>query len=157
MPYPNPVSLAVRAWGAAAVFSDGTLWVGGDLFLAGRVPGTEMVRWGDETNWCQVELLGTGLVGIRQDGSLYATSSRGPLSSSWQEASRYRVWTALCAYHSTYLALASDGSVCLWNRTDPFVSHSHFQVGPISFQSRFLDSILAPSRVKARKFAEIRE
>ena len=123
----RPVSISFDGYGVAAVCDDGSLWVGGSLPYrllgqeAAQTASTEMVRYGEESDWKHVELVGRmTAVGIKRDGSMWTWELGGPAwrRDFWRPPlvplSEYTVWVSVCCYGRASLALGRDGTLCLW-------------------------------------------
>jgi hypothetical protein len=163
-PCNQPRSIAMSDQAIAAVCEDGSLWLGGDLTntVYARLLGEgqagmatrEMVRWGDDVDWKEIVFTGWGkVVGVKRDGSLRQWSLVwfGPWNGWVIPAimpSRYMDWVCAGSDGNAYLALARDGSLCLWG--DPEEGrYSDDWNGPD--QRR----LLMPSRIKARRIADL--
>jgi hypothetical protein len=157
------VSLSFDGNAVAAVCDDGTLWVGGHLlfrligFEAAERARTEMVRWGNESDWKQVEFLGQlTAVSVKHDGSLWSWGSgqvmwfRQNRLPPRELLSEYPVWTSICPYGNAFLALARDDTLCLWG-SRPEEDHSFNLLihGPEPI------GLLLPSRIHARQIADL--
>jgi len=161
----EPVSFALTYNAVASVCADGTLWIGGDLtnsayarligFGQAQRAGGEMVRWGNDSDWREVRFVSWGkAVGIKHDGSLWewdVNHTFGPVSG-WVTPptmpSHYSDWMSVCEDDNAFLALARDGSLCLWG--DP-------ENGGYDSWNGLPDSsrLLMPSRIKARRIADL--
>jgi hypothetical protein len=160
----EPVSIALSYCAVATVCADGTLWIGGDLTnsVYARLIGlglalppraaNEMVQWGNDSDWKEIRFVSWGkAVGIKRDRTLWewdATHVFGP-PSDWvvppRMPSRYADWLAVCEDNNAFLALARDGSLCLWG--DP---------GDIGVYNDYWNRrFLMPSRIKARRIADL--
>lgn len=161
----EPVSFSCSAHVVAAVCADGTLWLGGDLRdssyarlvsfeEAGRA-SSEMVRWGHDSDWREIHFVSWGKAeGIKRDGSLWEWNvSRlfGPEVPEWsvlpEMPSRYSDWITACEDNNAFLALARDGSLCLWGEQDYYSIDSW---NGLPDEQR----LLMPSRIKARRIAQ---
>ena len=154
----RPVSISYDGYGLAAICDDGSLWIGGGLpsRLLGReaakTAGTEMVRYGEESDWKHVELVGmfTG-VGIKRDGSMWTWELMGPVwrRDYWRlplvPLSEYSIWVSVCGYGRASLALGRDGTLCLWG--DPEGDPYFDRIG------RYSTRLLLPSRIHASEIA----
>src|SRR5262249_9015445 len=92
MPHSDPISVSVADEAIAAVFSDGSLWIGGGLARAAGRDSREMNRWGQDTDWQQVLVTPFAFAGLRQNGSLWrwnGLSGLNPTSSPFFTPSRY--------------------------------------------------------------------
>ena len=161
----DPVSFALTYNAVASVCADGTLWIGGDLTnspyarLAGvdqvRRATYEMVRWGSDSDWKQIRFVSWGqAVAIKRDGSLWEWDVKnlfGP-GSVWVTpptmVSHYADWISVCEESNAFLALARDGSLCLWGDPEPG-GYDSWNGLPNSRR------LLMPSRIKARRIAEL--
>lgn len=161
----EPVSLSLRTRVLAAVCGDGTLWIGGDLTNSvytrlvdpGRVPMArrEMVRWGRDSDWRQIRFVSWGkAAGVKRDGTLWEWDvdfSYGPMRG-WVVtptlSSRYEDWLAVGDDDNAYLALASDGSLCLWGNLQNPGYRQWDGLPPANL-------LLMPSRIKATRLAEL--
>ena len=112
-----------------------------------------MVRYGEETDWKQVELVETlTCAGLKQDGSLWAWES-GPLAwrhHAWPPRfvplSQYTIWAGMCSDNRELLAFGRDGSLCRWN----------LESGHLLEATRFDPTwLLLPSRIHAREIADL--
>ena len=160
----QPVCLSLSYKAIAAVCADGSLWIGGDLTnsvylrllgvdLAERAT-KEMVRWGHDSDWKEIRFVAWGkAVGIKRDGSLWEWNMNhvafGPITS-WVvppvNPSRYNTWVSVCDDNNAFLALAQDGSLCLWGEPDNG-GYDEWNPNP--------SRLTMPSRIKARKVAEL--
>lgn len=149
----------------AAVCGDGTLWLGGDLrnsifarlvsFEEAQRASSEMVRWGHDSDWREVHFIAPGkAVGIKRDGSMWEWEMMrpfGPAIPQWsvppEMAGRYSDWMAASEDNNAFLALARDGSLCLWG--EPF--YYVIDANGLPDEHR----LLMPSRIKARRIAEL--
>ncbi len=126
------------------VCTDGSLWIGG-LFADATTRGAtnELVRWGNDFDWKEVRFTRwQGAVGIKRDGSLWRWSGyRGPIYPT--KLSLYSIWVTACPYGHAFLALARDGSLCLWGDPDDPMIYDPADPDP--------SKLLLPSRLKARK------
>jgi hypothetical protein len=156
LPHDNPVSVSASSGLIAAVFNDGTLWIGGEL----RSGFHEMVEVNPRFGWRQVGVISpVSFAAIREDGSFWVstipTLPPKPLS-------RYRDWIALRPYYGRILTLAADGSLCRWQEpgdtpplTEGYVAlfiNQHFPLSTGYRPGRWF----APSQIKATKIADIR-
>jgi hypothetical protein len=156
----RPVSISFDGPGVAAVCADGSLWVGGRLPYGllsqtlAETASTEMVRFGEESDWKHVELVGslTG-VGIKRDGSIW-TWDTGGLYGRRQNSrpllvplSEYTIWVSVCGYGRASLALGRDGTLCLWG--DPEFDPNLDRTG------RYSTRLLLPSRIHAVQVADL--
>lgn len=157
---PQPVSISFDGDSLAAVCDDGSFWIGGSLttLLVGRgsakAASTEMVRYGEESDWIHVELVGRlSAVGIKRDGSMWAWNHIGPDwgRENWRlppvPLSEYTVWVSVCCYGSASLALGRDGTLCLWGdpEDNPYLDRT----------SRYFQRLLLPSRIHAVQVADL--
>jgi ABC-type transport system involved in multi-copper enzyme maturation permease subunit len=156
----RPVSISSDGYGVAAVCDDGSLWVGGSFPYrllgqeAAKTASTEMVRYGEESDWKHVELVGRmTAVGIKRDGSMWTWDLGGP---GWRRDNRrsppvplseYTVWVSVCSYGWASLALGRDDTLCLWGdpEGDPYPDRT----------GRYSRSLLLPSRIHAVQIAEL--
>ena len=157
----RPVSLSFDGSAVAAVCADGSLWVGGHLPIYRMLSldllqraKTEMVRWGNESNWERIEWLESmTAVAIKRGGSMWTWDKReiywvrDDSPAPLVPVSRYPVWTSVCSYHRAFLALGSDDTLCLWG--DPAASPYHFLDRPDP------GALLLPSRIRARVIADL--
>jgi ABC-type transport system involved in multi-copper enzyme maturation permease subunit len=161
----TPVSMALIERAVSMVCADGTLWIGGDLTntvwervlspAAALRSSHEMVRWTTEGGWAQVGFLGWGkAMGLKADGSLWEwdlTQSLAP-DGSWMvqqtRPSLFSDWISVCDDDNTFLALAQDGTLCVWGHADD----------PMYYDWQGLPDprrLLSKSRIKARKVADL--
>ena len=172
MPHPwldgactEPVSLSLSSHALAAVCGDGTLWIGGDLTNSGYArlvaPGLaqrasrEMVRWGNDSDWREIRFVSWDkAAGVKRDGTLWEWDVNfgfGPLRG-WVVtpimSSRYEDWLAVGEDENAYLALALDGSLCLWGDPEDRGYRSWNGLPDSSL-------LLMPSRIKATRIAEL--
>lgn len=156
----RPVYLSSSGFSLAAVCDDGTLWLGG--YMLGAFLGqeralratTRMVQFDQDTDWEQAAFPGTlqGF-GLKQNGTLLKWDSERLIFRGirWQvlprRTSDYSIWTSICPYRNAFLALSNDDMLCLWG--DP-EQHDFFDLnGPDPRR------LLVPSRIEARKFANL--
>ena len=163
-PCNRPVSLTLGSDAVAAVCEDGTLWIGGELTnsvymqLIGaakaRLAQREMVRWGNDSDWKEIQFVGWGqVVGIKRDGSMwewnftmwYGAWARWVIPLNMP--SQYMDWVTVCGKGNAFLALARDGTLSLWG--DPEEGHYYDWNGPDSRR------LMMPSRIKARRVADL--
>jgi len=159
--HPWFLSLNSSASAIAAVCRDGTLWVGGSYFFenyrmilpresAARAR-REMVRLENTRYWKEVRFVGwESLVALNQSGALWSWTRRfsdGGEIMGAEMPSQYSKWVSASPFdNDSFLALASDGKICLWGKPQ-------WNLG--DFTDR-LEKLLGPSRIKARTIAEIR-
>lgn len=161
-PCTRPISIDQNGDCIAIVADDGTLWIGGavtnspfrQLIDRGEVEraNQEMVRFGKDRNWNQFRFAGwKGAAGIKRDGSLLEWNL-GETFRPWRGwapppmmPSRYQDWIAVAQFDNAFLALARDGTLCLWG--DPEQGRYYDVNGPDPSR------LLMPSRIKARRFA----
>jgi ABC-type transport system involved in multi-copper enzyme maturation permease subunit len=153
----RPVSISYDGYGLAAVCDDGSLWLGGGSLpsrLLWHEANAEMVRYGEESDWKQVELVEnvTG-VGIKRDGSMWTWEFARPdwRRSFWRPPlvplSEYTLWVGVCSYGRASLALGRDGTLCLWG--DPEGDAYFDRTG------RYSTRLLLPSRIHAVEVADL--
>jgi alpha-tubulin suppressor-like RCC1 family protein len=156
----RPVSVSYDGPGVAVVCADGSLWVGGRLpygLLSQKLAETasaEMIRFGEETDWKHVELVGgLTVVGVKRDGSMW-TWETGGLYGHRQNSlpllvplSEYTLWVSVCGYGRASLALGRDGTLCLWG--DPEFDPNQDPTG------RYSTRLLLPSRIHAVQVADL--
>lgn len=159
----EPISFALSSRAVAAVCADGSLWIGGDLTNSayarligeGEAPlaSREMIRWGNDSDWREVRFVGWGkAVGVKRDGTLWewdVNQVLGPRAAWVAPAtmpSRFGDWISVCEDDNAFLALARDGTLCLWG--EPGYGGYDYNGLPYSNQ------LLAPSRIKARQIAD---
>ncbi len=156
----RPIYLSSNGLSLVAVCDDGTLWLGG--YALGAILGqdravsarTNMVQFGEDKDWEQAAFAGTlrGF-GLKRNGTLVKWDSDRVIFhiSRWQvplsRTSDYTIWTGICPYRNAFLALANDDMLCLWG--DPEENAFFDQNGPDPRR------LLMPSRIQARKFADL--
>jgi hypothetical protein len=162
----EPVSFTTRGRAVAMVCADGTLWIGGEdltnwvytRFIGGgpsQRAAREMVKWRGDFDWKEIQFVGWGrAVGIKGDGTLWewnVNRSYGPFMG-WEIPpnlpSRYSDWISVSEDDNAFLALARDGSLCLWG--DPERIRYDYWDG---YQDA--GNLLMPSRIKARRIADL--
>lgn len=163
-PCSQPRSMAMTDRAVAAVCADGTLWLGGDITNVSWArliapeqahrAAMEMVRWGNDSDWSQVQFAGWGeAVGVKRDGSLWEWDlHRGyGIWGGWvippTMPSLYMDWVAVYPDDNAFIALARDGSLCLWG--DPR------DYGYSEWNGPDPSRLLMPSRIKARRIADL--
>src|SRR5579883_2245727 len=163
----EPVSFALAESVVASVCADGSLWIGGDLtnsvfaqVIGGseaRRAGTEMVRWGADSDWREIRLLPWHkAVGLKRDGTIWEWDMHNLFRPNMislvtpTRPSRYADWLSVCEDNNAFLALARDGSLCLWG--DPYYRGYDYWYGYPDPKR-----ILMPSRIKARRVADLAE
>jgi len=162
----QPVSFTSKGHIVAMVCADGTLWIGGEeltnsvysRFIGGvsaQRSNTEMVRWRNDSDWKEIQFVGWGrAVGIKRDGTLWEWNSNRPFGPAMGWAvppnfpSRYSDWMSIADENNAFLALARDGSLCLWGDPEGFW---------YSYWDGYEDPrwLLMPSRIKARRVADL--
>ena len=159
-PCSDPISLSMNDRTLACVCPDGTLWLGCDLTNSSysRLVGPEliqrasreMVRWRTDSDWKEIHWVGWGkAVGIKRDGSLWEWNTIMGVGamSGWvippTIPSQYMDWLCAGGDNNAFLALARDGTLCLWG--DPDSSGYFDHDGPD--RRRWL----MPSRIKAHR------
>jgi hypothetical protein len=172
-PCAQPVSVTMTGDTLAYVCPDGTLWLGSDLTnsIYTRLIGPDkvqrathdMVRWGTDSEWREIHFVGWGkAAGIMRDDTLWVwnidQASFQPYTG-WAVSptmpSRYMDWIALGSIDNAFLALAKDGSLCLWGDPEGRPYEDWIGSDPeagIGFEPRRL---LMPSFIKARRIAEL--
>jgi hypothetical protein len=162
-PKQKPASISSSDNTLAVVYEDGTLWLGGELHLRmSALPGperaelssTQMVPWGDDSDWKEVKLYPWGrAIGTKRGGTLWqwhSFSSSSP-NSTWMVSrtrpSQFSDWLAVCWDLNGYLAFAGDGTLCLWAKTGI--------EGNYAFNNPDPSDLLLPSRLKARRITTI--
>jgi hypothetical protein len=157
-----PLSLSVSEFAPAAVAvinADGTLWLGGDvkwsrLIKAAQIERAahELVQVGHDSDWREVKFIAWGrMIAIKRDGSLWEWDGTWPSPGVDSvvpptRPSLYSDWITACADQRAFLALARDGSLCVWG--DPNDS------GYRGFGTPDPRRLLLPSRIQARKIAQ---
>jgi hypothetical protein len=122
--------------------------------LLGHEANTEMARYGEESDWKQVELVEnvTG-VGIKRDGSMWTWDA---VWGDWHRSfwrpplvrlSQYTIWDDVCGYGRASLVLGRDGTLCLWG--DPEGEPYFDRTG------RYSTRLLLPSRIHAVLVADL--
>jgi ABC-type transport system involved in multi-copper enzyme maturation permease subunit len=154
-----PASITMTDHAIACVCRDGTLWLGCDFANSGysrlvdsqfdKLPSQDLLRWGTDSDWKEIHWVGWGnqAVGIKRDGSMWewdinvANGMRTGWIISPTQPSRYMDWACAGAdNNNAFLALARDGSLCLWGDLN------HDRPDPYAW--------LMPSRIKARRMAD---
>jgi hypothetical protein len=111
-----------------------------------------MVRWGNDSDWKEIHWVGWGkAVGIKSDGSLWEWDTiYGSAYRRWsgwvippQMPSEYTDWVCTGAVDNAFLALAQDGTLCLWG--DPQNGHYWDWDGPDPKR------LFIPTRIKAHR------
>jgi hypothetical protein len=164
-PCSEPVSFVFSKPVVASVCADGTLWVGGALTnsVFARIirpelmqrAGNEMVRWGDDSDWKEIRFVSWGkAVGIKRDRTLWLWDVNHVFrpTTAWvvmpTMPSRYADWMSVCQDDNAFLALARDGSLCLWgDPNDRGYNYWNGYPNP--------NNLLMPSRIKARKLVDL--
>jgi hypothetical protein len=113
-----------------------------------------MVRYGEESDWKHVELVGRiTVVGIKRDGSMWTWDLRGLdwRRENWRSPpvplSEYTIWVSVCCYGRASVALGRDGTLCLWG--DPEDDLYFDRTG------RYSGRLLLPSRIHASEIARL--
>jgi hypothetical protein len=114
----------------------------------------EMVQCGDDTDWKEIKLINwVEAIGIKRDGSLWKWSLNNG-SGRWRDwtippsmPSEYLDWVTACRDGRAFLALARDGSLCLWG------DREHYEYP--SWDGPDSSRLLMPSRIKARRIADL--
>jgi ABC-type transport system involved in multi-copper enzyme maturation permease subunit len=162
-PCGRPRSIALRGSAVAAVCEDGTLWIGGFLTNSQyarlvspeqtRAAATGLVRWGNDTDWREITFGGWGkAIGIKRDGTLWQWTLAW--YGNWEGwvipptmPSQYMDWVCAGSDNRGFLALARDGSLCLWGDPEERLYYGRYNPDD--------SSLLMPSRIKARRIADL--
>jgi ABC-type transport system involved in multi-copper enzyme maturation permease subunit len=158
-----PMSLSVGWHGVAAICDDGTLWIGGPIFLpyglmdaeTSRRVTQDMVQLGHESQWRRANFVDwESLAALTANGELWEwdrhPNRMGPANRMIIPIlrSRYSDWVAACPHsNGSFLALSADGKVCLWSNS---YDNEYFR-----FNGPDPSRLLMPSRIIARTIAEI--
>lgn len=159
---PAPVWFALRSGSLAVVAEDGTLWLGGSFSERFLSPSdtararTELVRFGDHSDWRQVEFLQSlGLVALDASGVIVKWDPWNVVGVRTRDArvpgslpSEYANWIGVGRRGNSFFALATDGALCVWGNPDGDRFGHYLMYG---HDLRFL----GPSRLVARKLADL--
>jgi hypothetical protein len=158
MPGPDkkPLSVSYDKGAVVIVYRDGTSWMGvngdnGSGLLDRNLMelATErMVQLGSGSDWLNIKLFQWGqAVGIKRDHSLWVWDRHwvSGHTVAWP-VSAYSDWIAIAPYRNGFLALATDGKLCLWNPEN---------FGLFNYGFAY-NSWLMPSRIKAKVIADLR-
>lgn len=163
LPRHQPVSLALDQNGdaLAAVCADGTLWFGGAAIPvfgtstpdSARLARHEMICMNNGSDWKEVHFFGWyKLAAVTGHGELWTWTWRYTARAGEfflpQMPSRYSDWLSTCAgENDELLALTSGGLICRWGGPQSVFVPEYFYYDPHAW--------LAPSRIKAKKIAQL--
>jgi ABC-type transport system involved in multi-copper enzyme maturation permease subunit len=140
----NPVSISIDLGMVSAVCEDGTLWFAQGLAMSTprregeSYPPQIMKQLGNLANWVDFRYAQNfQALGIQQNGSF---TGNGTVSS------KYSDWIAVCPYRFAFLALAADGTLCIWGTQEQ-----------VYFGRYNPYDLLAPPKIKARLVAKLQK
>ena len=159
-------SLSFNGYRVALVFwHDGSLWMGEYQPRFDFLPQSDRSsirtlnrRHEDfedpaDSAWNQVTLTGSGFIGVTRDGLLKELNPRGTASPSQVIFSSFSDWVAVSPSSDdpTFFALSREGTLAEWDFRPAHWVVQRFQERTWIEPAR--PTLLAPSRVKARKIA----
>lgn len=112
-------SLATSNGAVFAVLTNGTLWASGpnergQLGLGHALSAAELTQLGTAGNWLKVAPTPRGVLGLRQDGSLWVWGD-GDMPKLVQSSGR---WNDIFAVDRSYFAISPSGALFAWGNND---------------------------------------